>query len=63
MQPLPGGRRLVVDSNRGAAFEIEADGTEVWRYRTPRTNEAGRRSSIRMEHLAPELVDDILRAR
>ena len=63
VQSLPEGHKLVVNSNLGLAFEIDGDGQEVWRYRTPRTNERDRPSSVRMEHLTPEFAVGILASR
>lgn len=63
-QRLPNGNTLIVDSNRGAAFEVTMDGETVWRFLNPDTNEHGYRSVIvQMRRYELDYVDRILAGR
>jgi hypothetical protein len=59
-QRLPNGNTLICDSTDGRVFEVTPDGTTVWEWLNPATEDGHRVQVVRMYRLAPEEVEPLL---
>ena len=58
-QRLPNGNTLIGASNQGRAFEVARDGTVVWQFLGPDTNEKGSRATIRVNRYESDFIQSL----